>query len=243
MKLVATSLSKMELDVGPPYHFPKDLHKLGPEEVYRPFPWDSLSEEQKRFQATKMAIHAAMIDRMDIEIGRVIDQLKAMGAFENTIICFASDNGASAEIMVRSNGHDPSVPLGSAASYLCLARISALPTRLFVDTKRGCMKAGRRLPLSFTGLRDPSPRGIEEDARTRNRFRAHYHGYHWGQSTNFLERRIHSPMAGKSLAPSFQKDVTINRDLLWWMHDGHRAVRVTTGNWWRMKAKHGNCTI
>ena len=67
----------MELDVGPPYHFPKDLHKLGPEEVYRPFPWDSLSEEQKR-SGDKMAIHAAMIDRMDIEIGRVIDQLKAM---------------------------------------------------------------------------------------------------------------------------------------------------------------------
>lgn len=88
--------------------------------MYRPFPWGSLSEEQKRIQATKMAIHAAMIDSMDIEIGRVIDQLKAIGAFENTIICFASDSGASAEIMVRSSGHDPNVPLGSAASYLCL---------------------------------------------------------------------------------------------------------------------------
>ena len=43
-----------------------------------------------------------------------------MGAFENTIIFFASDNGASAEIMVRNGGHDPTAPPGSAASYLCL---------------------------------------------------------------------------------------------------------------------------
>ncbi len=67
-----------------------------------------------------MAIHAAMVDRMDREIGRVLDQLRAMGAFENTLIFFLSDNGASAEIMVRDDGHDPSAPAGSAASHLCL---------------------------------------------------------------------------------------------------------------------------
>ena len=35
-----------------------------------------------------MAIHAAMVDRMDQEIGRVIEQLKNMGQFENTLIMF-----------------------------------------------------------------------------------------------------------------------------------------------------------
>ena len=67
-----------------------------------------------------MAIHAAMVDRMDREIGRVLDQLRAMGALDNTLILFLSDNGASAEIMVRDDGHDPSAPPGSAASHLCL---------------------------------------------------------------------------------------------------------------------------
>ncbi len=43
-----------------------------------------------------------------------------MKAFENTLILFASDNGASAEIMIRSGGHDPQAPLGSSKSYLCL---------------------------------------------------------------------------------------------------------------------------
>jgi len=43
-----------------------------------------------------------------------------MGAFDDTLVVFASDNGASAEIMVRDGGHDPAAPPGSAASYLCL---------------------------------------------------------------------------------------------------------------------------
>jgi arylsulfatase len=61
-----------------------------------------------------------MVDRMDQEIGRIIAQLKAMNCFDNTLILFASDNGASAEIMVRNGGHDPKAEPGSAATYLCL---------------------------------------------------------------------------------------------------------------------------
>jgi len=99
-----TTLSELEKEVGPPYAFPEAIQKLGAGEVNRPLPWTELTEEQRRFQATKMAIHAAMVDRMDQEIGRIIGQLKAMNAFDNTLILFASDNGASAEIMVRNGG-------------------------------------------------------------------------------------------------------------------------------------------
>src|SRR5690606_32565596 len=38
----------------------------------------------------------------------------------DTIIFFASDNGASAEIMIRDGGHDPNAAPGRAATYLCL---------------------------------------------------------------------------------------------------------------------------
>ena len=67
-----------------------------------------------------MAIHAAMVDRMDREIGKVLTQLTAMGAFDNTLICFLSDNGASAERILRGDGHDPAAPPGSAHWYRCL---------------------------------------------------------------------------------------------------------------------------
>ena len=67
-----------------------------------------------------MAIHAAMIDRMDREIGRVLSQLRAMDAFDNTVVFFLSDNGASAERIQRGDGHDGAAPPGSWRSYLCI---------------------------------------------------------------------------------------------------------------------------
>ena len=118
--LVKGGLSAVEREVGPPYHFPKALETLGPDEVNRPVPWSNLTEPQQVFQSKKMEIHAAMVDRMDREIGRVLDQLRAMGEFDNTLLFFMSDNGASAEIMVRGDGHDRAAPPGSAATHLCL---------------------------------------------------------------------------------------------------------------------------
>jgi len=51
----------------------------------------------KEWDAHAMAVHAAMIDRMDQGIGRVIASLKENNLMDNTIIIFLSDNGASPE--------------------------------------------------------------------------------------------------------------------------------------------------
>ncbi|MFO7934599.1 MAG: sulfatase-like hydrolase/transferase, partial [Bacteroidales bacterium] len=88
--------------------------QIDPAEVGRAIPWSELNEKQKSFQATKMAIHAAMVTRMDKEIGRYIDALRELGYFENTIIFFCSDNGASTEIMNRADKHTPGSRPGSA---------------------------------------------------------------------------------------------------------------------------------
>lgn len=58
--------------------------------------WESLSAERKRYEAKRMAVYAGMIEAMDFNIGRLIDYLKASGAYENTIFIFTSDNGAEA---------------------------------------------------------------------------------------------------------------------------------------------------
>ena len=52
------------------------LKTLGPGEIQHAFPWKDLTDEQQRFQSAKMAIHAAMVDRMDREIGRVLANLR-----------------------------------------------------------------------------------------------------------------------------------------------------------------------
>ena len=113
-------LAPIERDVGPPYSYPKDLAKLGPNEVNRPIAWDQLDAAQRAFQAAKMAVHAAMVDRMDREIGRILAQVEAMGATKNTLVLFLSDNGASAEMMVRGDGHDPSAQCGTGATFLSI---------------------------------------------------------------------------------------------------------------------------
>ena len=60
-------------------------------------PWDSLNPEQQREEARKMELYAGMVDNLDYNIGRLLDYLKDIGEFENTLIVFMSDNGAAAE--------------------------------------------------------------------------------------------------------------------------------------------------
>src|SRR6185503_9092511 len=60
-------------------------------------PWDSLPEDRRADLAMRMAIYAAMIDRMDQNIARVTADLRSRGELDNTLVMFLSDNGACAE--------------------------------------------------------------------------------------------------------------------------------------------------
>ncbi|MDE0937497.1 MAG: arylsulfatase [Mariniblastus sp.] len=227
-KLHNTTLSKLEPNVGPPYNFPDAFEKLGDGEIDHPADWADLTAEQKQFQATKMAIHAAMVDRMDHEIGRILEQLKTMGVFDNTLIFFASDNGASAEIMVRNGGHDPRASPGSAASYLCLGPgFSSACNTPFRRHKTWVHEGGISTPLIAHW-----PSGIPSRGEIR-RTPSHVIDIvptildvlEIKKPENWDGAPI-PPAPGKSLLPAFSKDVTVQRDSLWWLHDGNRAIRV-----------------
>ncbi len=229
--IINTALSQLEPDVGPPYHFPDAFEKLGPGEINRPVPWNKLNATQQAFQAKKMAIHAAMVYRMDHEIGRIIDYLKSTNQFDNTLIFFASDNGASAEIMVRHGGHDPNAPAGSAASYLCLGPgFSSACNTPFRRHKTWVHEGGISTPLVVHW-----PKGISAKGELRHT-PAHMidivptilevAGIE--KPTTWNDVSI-PPAPGKSLVSSFKEDVTIDRDSLWWLHEDNRAIRQ--GNW------------
>jgi len=225
------SLSAVEPEVGPPYDFPKDLEALGPGETNRPLPWEQLTERQRIFQADKMAVHAAMVDRMDREIGRIVDQLKAMKAFENTLILFMSDNGASAEIMVRDDGHDPAAAAGSAGSHLCLGPgWSTVSNTPFRRHKTWVHEGGISTPLIAHW-----PQGIRARGELR---RTPGHVVDIVPTVLELARlqpvatwkdRPVPPLHGKSLVASFGVDALIEREYLWWSHEVNRALRV--GDW------------
>jgi arylsulfatase A-like enzyme len=237
MKIQAGTLSKVEAGLGPPYAFPDHLAQLGPGEVNRPDPWDSLTEEQQAFQAGKMAIHAAMIDRMDREIGRVLKQLDAMGQGENTLVLFLSDNGASAEIMVRDDGHDPNAPMGSAATYLCLGPgWSTACNTPFRKHKTWTHEGGNCTPLIACW-----PKGIAAQGELR-----HTVGHVIDVAPTLLEltgaarpeRVKGQPVPaspGRSLVQTLAGDGPILHDDLWWYHDEHKALRK--GDWKLVSSK------
>lgn len=57
--------------------------------------WNTLSDSAKASQQRLMAVYAAMVDRMDQGIGKVLQSLEKSGKLENTIIIFVSDNGGA----------------------------------------------------------------------------------------------------------------------------------------------------
>ena len=60
-------------------------------------PWDTLSASKKDEMDLRMSIYAAQIDRMDQNIGKLVDALRDLGELDDTLMFFLSDNGGCAE--------------------------------------------------------------------------------------------------------------------------------------------------
>lgn len=95
--------------------------------------WDSADNKEEWVR--KMAVYAAMIDRMDQNIGKLLARLKENGQLDNTLIVFLSDNGACAESVARRNFNDPAVKIGQPGSYVTYdtpwANVSNTPFRKY----------------------------------------------------------------------------------------------------------------
>ena len=118
----------------------------------QPFPrmlseqdWDQLTASQKRIEARKMEIYAAMVDDLDRFTGQLLEYLKQSGQYENTFIFFLSDNGPEGHHLEKGwdalgkwveeccdNRYEN---MGNANSYLWYgpnwARAGNIPHRMF----------------------------------------------------------------------------------------------------------------
>ncbi len=104
------------------------------------------------WEASRMAVYAAMVDRLDQSIGRVMDRLKQLGIGDDTMVLFLSDNGGCAEFMAEDGwakfmpdihndgrkiemGNRPSLRPGGPLTYMSYdlpwANVSNAPFRLF----------------------------------------------------------------------------------------------------------------
>jgi len=175
----------------------------------------------------KMAVYAAMIDRMDENIGRVLAKLRELGCEDNTLVLFLSDNGACAEAIHTT----PDVPPGPVESYHTVdapwANVSNTPFRRF---KMFLHEGGIATPLIAYW-----PKGIQRPGTITNQL-----GHVIDIMPTFCEiagieypREFQGetiqPMEGRSLLPIFQGRPREGHEYLFWEHKGYRAVRH--GRW------------
>lgn len=125
-------------------------------------PWASLSPAEKQASARKMEIYAAMIDRLDGAVGRVVAQLKASGEYENTVIFFLSDNGAeSRDVPIPGMKTPPLEEMGGPRTFVNYgagwALAATAPSWRF---KTFATEGGIRAPAFVTGPAVIRPGGI-----------------------------------------------------------------------------------
>jgi len=163
-------------------------------------PWHEI--EDKKYQDSLMAVYAAMIDRMDWNIGRLRDKLEKIGEADNTLILFFSDNGAD-----PSNRHmKPDKPVGSPYSFDAYGKGWAnLSNTPFKGFKTSSYEGGIASPLVAWW-----PSGIKNPGRISH---VQSHLVDIMKTSvdiaNALYPEIYNgesivPLQGKSLAPVFQ---------------------------------------
>ena len=204
------------------------IAQIDPAEVARAVPWSTLTPAQQEFQAMKMAIHAAMVTRMDREVGRYLNKLEELGYLDNTLIFFCSDNGASTEMMNRADKHTPGSMPGSADSYLCLgpgwSTAANTPFRLH---KTWVHEGGIATPLLVHW-----PDGIGKEGGFRH-IPAHIIDIAptllelAGSDPAGLQGRYPAP--GISLVPYLREDRVGERPPLFFHHEQKNAIR--DGDW------------
>ena len=202
----------------------------------------------KEWESRRMEVYAAQISAMDRAIGGVLDKLKQIGAFDNTLILFLADNGGCAEILgpragglhvpsvARDGtavkvGNDPAEMPGQAGDYQSYgppwANASNTPFRLY---KHWVHEGGISSPLIAHW-----PKGVETSGE-------------WTDEPSHLidimatcvdvagasypterQGKAVTPAEGRSLKAHFHAEKPVPERTIYWEHEGNRAVRQ--GKW------------
>lgn len=196
-------------------------------------PWEKVSDHD--VWDLKMSVYAAMVDRMDQDIGRLVAKLREMGKYDNTLIIFLSDNGACAgsHHLGTTPGQPPGSGPGPMDSFHTYdapwADVSVAP---FTGYKDDCYEGGLAVPAVFhwprglkahgaisadvTEIKDIMPTLIELAGATYPK--------------TFKGQPI-PPLEGKSLVPVLHGEPAPHHDYLYWEYAGKRAVRH---DWWKL---------
>ncbi|HEO71395.1 MAG TPA: arylsulfatase, partial [Candidatus Hydrogenedentes bacterium] len=200
-------------------------------------PWDGI--EEKEHWDLLMAVYAAMIDRMDQGIGRVLAKLREIGEEENTLVLFLSDNGGCHESVEKRKLNKPGTKPGEKGSFVAYRRpwanASNTPFRLF---KHWIHEGGSATPLIARwpqvikqrgGLTDQVGHIVDIMATCLDLAGAEYPQTYGGKPV--------TPLEGKSLRPIFEGREREPHEALCWEHYGNRGIRQ--GDWKLVATKEG----
>ena len=198
--------------------------------------WDSIEPDRQKDLARRMSIFAAMVEILDRNIGRVVEDLRANKQLDNTLILFFSDNGACAEWdpwgFDKSSGPQNELHRGEALAGMGQpgtyhsygsgwANACNTPWRLY---KHYNHEGGISSPLVAHW-----PAGIKR----RNAI-DHQPAHVIVLMPTCVELAKASypasmpPMEGRSLVPALAGK-PVKRDAIYWEHEGNRAIRI--GKW------------
>ena len=209
--------------------------------------WADMTADERAVSARSMEVYAAMVDRMDWNIGRVIDYLSETGELDNTVVIFLSDNGAEGAIVEAMPLHGPQIAaqiekyydnsldnLGRPTSYIWYgprwAQAATAPSRLHkaFTTEGGIRVVGfvtwpgfdrqHQIGTAFTTVMDIAPTVLELAGT------AH-------PGTTYRGREV-APMRGRSLVAYLSGDAEAVHDAdtgTGWELFGRRAIRQ--GDW------------
>jgi len=216
-------------------------------------PW--ANEAYKSWEASNMEVHAAMLDCVDQGIGKIIAKLKETGEYDNTIIFFMSDNGASPErypgadfdrpSMTRNGtpiqypAERPTPGIETSYNYIGDAWAGALNTP-FRYWKSESFYGGTATPMIVqwpAGLKtnpgsvtNQPVHVIDMMATCMELAGATYPTTHEGNAIK--------PMESTSLKPILDGQIREQSSPIYWEHEGGRAIRL--GDWKLSSLKNGS---
>lgn len=188
--------------------------------------------EDKKTEARKMQVYAAMIDCLDQNIGRLVSQLRKEKFYENTLIMFLSDNGGCTNNFNKT----PEVEIGGAnsnATYGKWYNVSNTPLRLGKTYEH---EGGIKTPLIVHW-----PAGIKKKGLITNQ-PAHINDLMASclelssstYPTTYHQNAI-TPHDGKSIIPLLRGKKQDKHRAFFWEHEGNKAVRQGQ---WKLVKRH-----
>jgi len=198
--------------------------------------WNKLTYDEQQFWKAKMEVYAAMVDRMDQNIGKILMKLKELNKDENTLIIFISDNGAqggyNSNNLYRKGLVQNTGPIGTAGSFdyqeQSWAYVSNTPLRQY---KNNMHEGGFGSPF-IAWFPEKIKKGsiVKGTAHLIDLAPTFYElaGVKYPTKFNGINTNA---LAGKSLLPVLTNQTSIveRGEPIFWERAGNRAVRK--GRW------------